>query len=72
LNQPNLNPTLKKGGNMSDKPGDIYTDSEGWAHSSAKECVEANLQIESVNAQYVTGGNCGQDADNVPDNSDKE
>lgn len=57
---------------MSDKPGDIYTDSEGWAHSSAKECVEANLQIESVNAQYVTGGNCGQDADNVPDNSDKE
>lgn len=50
-----------------DKDPDVYIDAEGWAHSSAQECVDANLQIESSQGQYVTGGNCGQDSDNVSD-----
>ncbi len=44
----------------------IYVDMNGGAHTTAKECVDANLGIESTNGQYVTGGNCGQDSSNVP------
>lgn len=43
-----------------------YIDSEGFLHSTPQEAVEANLQIESVQGQYVTGGNCGQDPSNIP------
>lgn len=42
-----------------------YIDSNGGAHFTPQEAVDANLQIESSNGQYVTGGNCGQSADNI-------
>ncbi len=47
----------------------IYIDANGLAHSTAQECVDANLGIESANGQYVTGGNCGQDSANIPTNN---
>lgn len=51
---------------MADK--EIHLDANGWAHSTAQQAVDANLQIESVNGQYVTGGNCGQSSDNIQTN----
>lgn len=42
-----------------------YQDANGYLHSTPQEAVDANLSIESVNGQYVTGGNCGQSSDNI-------
>lgn len=42
-----------------------YIDANGGIHKTAQDAVDANLQIESVNGQYVTGGNCGQSSDNI-------
>lgn len=42
-----------------------YIDANNVAHSTPGECIDANLQIESVNGQFNTGGNCGQSSDNI-------
>lgn len=46
-----------------------YIDANGGVHTTAQDCVDANLAIESVNGQYVTGGNCGQDSSNIQNNN---
>lgn len=46
----------------------VYIDINGGVHDTARECVEANLAIESANSGgYPAGGNCGQESENVPD-----
>ena len=44
---------------------DLYIDSNLGVHTTERECVEANLGYEAAQGQSVTGGNCGQDPDNV-------
>lgn len=47
----------------------IYIDINGGVHSTAAECIDANVAIESANSgRYAAGGNCGQDSSNIPDN----
>jgi hypothetical protein len=51
-----------------DPPDDkYYYDSTCGVHTTPQEAVEACLQNEAISGQYVTGGNCGQDPSNIPD-----
>ena len=47
----------------------IYISSDGRVHSTAAAAIEASQTAEQTSGQYVTGGNCGQDASNVQSDS---
>lgn len=45
----------------------VYISADGQVVTSAQEAVEVSQTFEGSSGQYVTGGNCPQDPQNVPD-----
>lgn len=43
----------------------LYPTSDGTVVGSLKEQIDSNLNFESRQGQWVSGGNCGQNSENL-------